>query len=51
MEYWSVEKKGINPFGITPILQYSNIPKLINLKATTMDYPLLAYRSVFLDLI
>jgi hypothetical protein len=29
MEYWSVEKKDINPLPITPILQYSNAPTLI----------------------
>ena len=29
MEYWSVEKRDINPFVITPTLQYSNNPKLI----------------------
>ena len=25
LEHWSVEKKDINPFGITPSLQYSEI--------------------------
>jgi hypothetical protein len=29
MEYWSVDKKGINPLAITPTLHYSNTPKLI----------------------
>jgi len=29
LEYWSVEKKDVNPFVITPTLQYSNTPKLI----------------------
>jgi hypothetical protein len=29
MEYWSVEKMDINPSAITPILQYSNAPKFI----------------------
>jgi hypothetical protein len=28
MEYWSVEKKDINPFVFSPVLQYSNTPKL-----------------------
>jgi hypothetical protein len=28
MEYWSVEKKDIKPFLITPTLQYSNTPKV-----------------------
>jgi hypothetical protein len=28
MEYWSVEKKDINPLGITPTLQHSKTPKL-----------------------
>jgi hypothetical protein len=31
-EYWSVEKKDINPFVITPMLQYSNTPKLIRIE-------------------
>jgi hypothetical protein len=29
MEYWSVEKKDINPSVTTPTLQYSNTPNLI----------------------
>jgi hypothetical protein len=29
MEYWSVEKRDINPLVISPTLQYSNTPKLI----------------------
>jgi len=33
MEYWSVEKKDINPFVITPILQYSNTLKLIEIES------------------
>jgi hypothetical protein len=33
MAYWSVEKKDINPFVITPILQYSNTPKLIEIES------------------
>ena len=34
MEYWSVEKKDINLFVITPILQYSeiNLKRMINHK-------------------
>jgi hypothetical protein len=31
MEYWSVEKRGINPMVITAKLQYSNTPKLIEM--------------------
>jgi hypothetical protein len=31
MEYWSVEKKDIKPLAITPTLQYSNAPKLIDI--------------------
>jgi len=35
MERWStgVLKKDINPFVITPTLQYSNTPKLIEIKS------------------
>jgi hypothetical protein len=33
MEYWSVEKKDINPFVITPTLQYSNTLKLIKIES------------------
>ena len=33
MEYWSVEKKSTNPYVITPILQYSNTPKLIEIES------------------
>jgi len=33
MEYWSVEKKDINPLAITPTLQYSNTPKLIEIES------------------
>ena len=33
MEYWSVEKKkDINPITITPTLQYSNTPKLVEVE-------------------
>jgi hypothetical protein len=33
MEYWSFEKKGIHPFVITPMLQHSNTPKLIEIES------------------
>jgi len=33
MEYWSVEKRGINSFVVTPALQYSNNPKLIKIES------------------
>jgi hypothetical protein len=33
MEYWSAEKRDITPFVITPILQYSNAPKLIEIES------------------
>jgi hypothetical protein len=33
MEYWSFEKKDINSFVITPILPYSNTPKLIEIES------------------
>jgi hypothetical protein len=32
-EYWSVKKKDINPLVITPTLQYSNSPKLIEIES------------------
>jgi hypothetical protein len=32
MEYWSIGKKDIKPLAITPSLQYSNTPKLIENK-------------------
>jgi len=28
MQYWSVEKKDINPLANTPVLHYSSAPKL-----------------------
>jgi hypothetical protein len=31
MEYWSVEKKDVNPLSITPTRQYSNTPKLMEI--------------------
>jgi hypothetical protein len=33
MDYWSVEKKHINPLVITPILQCSNTPKLVKIES------------------
>jgi len=33
MEYWSVEKKDINTFASTPLLQYSNTPRLIEIES------------------
>ena len=33
MEYWNVEKIGINPYVITPILQYSKPPKLSKIES------------------
>jgi hypothetical protein len=33
MEYWSVEKKDINPFVITPILHDSNTPILYEIES------------------
>jgi hypothetical protein len=46
MEYWSVEKKDINPFVSTPILQYSNTPKLVEIESYYGGLPFLGYRSV-----
>jgi hypothetical protein len=34
MEYWSVDKKDIHPLAITPTLQYSNTPKLIEIEGS-----------------
>jgi len=39
MEYWSVEKKDVNPFVITPTLQYSNIPELMKIKSSHDGLP------------
>jgi len=47
VEYWSVEKKDINPLVIAPIPQYSNTPKSIKIESTTMDYLLVGYRPFF----
>jgi len=33
MEYWSVEKKDVNPLAITPTLQYSNTPKFMEIES------------------
>jgi hypothetical protein len=46
MEYWSVEKKDIKPYVITPIFQYSNTPKLIEIECYHDGLPSLGYRSV-----
>jgi hypothetical protein len=46
MEYWSVEKKHINPFIITPTLQYSNTPKLIKIEGYHDGLPSFGYRFV-----
>ena len=46
MEYWSVEKKDINSSVITPILQYSNTPKLIEIESYQDGLPSFDYRSV-----
>ena len=34
MDYWSVEKKDINLLAITPTLQYSNTPKLVEIESS-----------------
>jgi hypothetical protein len=39
MEYWSVDKKGINPLTITPTLQYSKTPKLIEIETSHYRLP------------
>ena len=39
MEYWSVDKKGINPPTITPTLQYSNTRKLIQIETSHDGLP------------
>jgi hypothetical protein len=50
LEYWSVGKTP-NPSAITPILQYSNPPKLIALKSAPKDYPLWTCPGVLTPLI
>jgi hypothetical protein len=39
MEYWGVEKKDINPFVITPTLQYSNALKLKEIESYNDGLP------------
>jgi hypothetical protein len=39
MEYWSVQKKDINPLVIAPTLQYSNTPKLIEIESSHDGLP------------
>ena len=34
MDYWSVEKKDVNPLAITPTLQYSNNPNLMEIESS-----------------
>jgi hypothetical protein len=41
MEYWSVDKKTMNPLTITPTLQYSNTPKLRGIETSHDEYLLL----------
>ena len=50
MEYWNdgvleFWKKDINPLAITPTLQYSGTPKLIELNTSKIDYRIMDYRS------
>jgi hypothetical protein len=44
MEYWSVEKKDIKPFFITPALHYSNTPKLFEIESSHGGSSFLGYR-------
>ena len=39
MEYWSVEKKDVNPLIIIPALQYSKTPKLIEIENSRGGLP------------
>ena len=39
MEYWSVDKKSINPLAVTSTLQYSNTPKLIQIETSHDGLP------------
>jgi len=39
MEYWSVEKKDVNPLPITPALQYSNTSKLFEIESSYDGLP------------
>jgi hypothetical protein len=34
MEYWRVGKKDVNPLAITPTLQYSNTPNLMEIESS-----------------
>jgi hypothetical protein len=43
-----LKKKVINPFVITPILQYSNTPKLIEIGSYHDGLPSFGYRSVII---
>jgi hypothetical protein len=48
MEYWRVEKRrrpSDNRYSNPPTLQYSNTPKLLELKDSKMESLLLGYRS------
>jgi hypothetical protein len=47
MEYWSVEKKDLNPLTIAPTLHYSNTPKLIEIESSHDRSPSFGYRSDF----
>ena len=38
-EYWSAAKKDANPLAITPTLQYSNAPKLIEIESSPHGLP------------
>ena len=46
MEYWSVEKNDINPIAITPTLQYSNTPTVIEIERFRGGLPSFRHRSV-----
>ena len=49
MEYWSIEKNDIKPLAITPTLQCSNTPNLIEIQIFQQkDYLVLVYRTVSL---
>ena len=39
MDYWSVEKKDINPLDITPSLHCSNAPKFIEIESSHYELP------------
>ncbi len=44
MEYWSVEKKDINPLPIMPTLRLNN-PTIIEIESSHDGLPSLGYRS------